>query len=367
MVEKREATSAVRFSTSSSSDERSTVTIVSGGSRVAPVVASESLPSPPPHHHVHVHVHYETKSYWAKLRWNFGQLLRVLFKFAYNEEYRELFGRDSASWFKYSLYFCFFYLGLATLFCTWLWVWCRKMDALTPTYYNTESVMSFKVVNPGLGFRPQPNPESSLVLLNANDTEHMAHSLDVFLRRYRRLKDANFTVAPLGQQEQPSPLPVSFNYDDIIANTPCSRENRYGYASSTPCVALKLNRIYGWLPVASAQPPFALNRTQLSDKDTRSYIYVACQGQSALDKQLIGPLDYYSSLPSADIGGIHVKYFPYTNQPGYLSPLVFVHFKSLPRNTTVNVVCKAYAANIDNADQRNMRGMVIFQILVAQQ
>jgi sodium/potassium-transporting ATPase subunit beta len=28
----------------------------------------------------------------------------------------------------------------------------------------------------------------------------------------------------------------------------CSRQNSYGYKSASPCVFLKLNKIYGWVP-----------------------------------------------------------------------------------------------------------------------
>lgn len=35
---------------------------------------------------------------------------------------------------------------------------------------------------------------------------------------------------------------------DIKAWTPCTKENNYSYHKSSPCVFLKLNKIYGWIP-----------------------------------------------------------------------------------------------------------------------
>jgi sodium/potassium-transporting ATPase subunit beta len=98
--------------------------------------------------------------------------------------------------------------------------------------------------------------------------------------------------------------------------------------------------------------------------ERETYVYVACSGQNDVDRDNIGEVEYYSSHFSHQIGGINFKYFPYMNQDNYISPLVFVHFKKVSMNILINVVCKAYAGNIDNADNLNQRGMVKFNIFV---
>lgn len=35
---------------------------------------------------------------------------------------------------------------------------------------------------------------------------------------------------------------------DIKQYGPCTLENHYNYHKSAPCIFLKLNRIYGWIP-----------------------------------------------------------------------------------------------------------------------
>lgn len=35
---------------------------------------------------------------------------------------------------------------------------------------------------------------------------------------------------------------------DIKAWSPCTKENNYSYHKSSPCIFLKLNKIYDWLP-----------------------------------------------------------------------------------------------------------------------
>lgn len=35
---------------------------------------------------------------------------------------------------------------------------------------------------------------------------------------------------------------------DIKTWSPCTKENNYSYHKSAPCIFLKLNKIYGWIP-----------------------------------------------------------------------------------------------------------------------
>lgn len=232
-----------------------------------------------------------------------------------------------------------------------------------PVYYNTESVMNYKVVNPGLGFRPQVDPESDIIHIDTADSESNIKSVENFLENYEKNKDSEFIN---GHDEK-----VKFNYEAIIKDTPCSKESKFGLDSTSPCVVVKLNRIINWLPKAAEieQFPVVLNETikelEANDKiENQKYVYVACSGQNSVDKDNIKEIVYYSSHYSNQIGGINFKYFPYINQPNYLSPLIFVHFKKVSSNTLINVVCKAYAGNIDNLDSLNQRGMVKFSLFI---
>lgn len=38
------------------------------------------------------------------------------------------------------------------------------------------------------------------------------------------------------------------SFDLELLGTQCSQKNNFGYSSGNPCVILKLNRIYGWVP-----------------------------------------------------------------------------------------------------------------------
>jgi sodium/potassium-transporting ATPase subunit beta len=237
-----------------------------------------------------------------------------------------------------------------------LLIFYQIIDLNTPTYYNEDSVMSYRGVNPGLGFRPQLDPESELIKVDAQKFEENKKSIQIFLSKYEKLKDQTFSIEAKGKSNRK----LSFNYKEIIKDTPCSEKNDFGYKSN-PCVIVKLNKIYGWTPKTEKKPENLNLTDSVLAKDA---IYVTCSGDGGVDRDNIKEIEYYSLLDSREVGGIPVEYFPYQNQKNYLSPLVFVHFKQVEKNTLINIVCKAHAENIDNSDRINQRGMVRFQLFV---
>lgn len=81
--------------------------------------------------------------------------LSEICKEVYSSEYREFLGRDAKAWFKLSLFYFIFYLCLAVFFILLLMIFFYTIDSKTPNYFFKESVMHFRGINPGLGFRPQ--------------------------------------------------------------------------------------------------------------------------------------------------------------------------------------------------------------------
>lgn len=278
----------------------------------------------------------------------------------YNKEFREFLGKDAMDWLKFCAFYATFYFWLMCFFCVLLFgFWALRIRGQSlPVYYNQESVMHYKKVNPGLGFRPHLNPESELVYIDINNSDANVQSMNNFLEKYQKNKENTYVN---GHDEQ-----VSFNIDEILGDSPCSPANNYSMNTKSPCVAVKMNRIVGWLPepVNLDQLPAGLNETIKELNDEKSYVYISCTGQEGTDSDQLKEIDYYSSHSSNKVGGIDFKYFPYMNQPSFVSPLVFVHFKDVSINTLINVVCKAYAGNIDNSDRLNQRGMIKFQLYV---
>ena len=85
-------------------------------------------------------------------------------------------------------------------------------------------------------------------------------------------------------------------------------------------------------------------------------IQITCDGQSSVDRENIGPIEYYPR-------GIESKYFPFTNQPGYQSPFVMVWFKNPRPGILIFIECKAWAKNIHH-ERATTRGMYSFELLI---
>ena len=119
----------------------------------------------------------------------------------------------------------------------------------------------------------------------------------------------------------------------------------FGYGDG-PCVAIKLNKIYSWLPeayqAASDYPQVVKQvverlppQSPLAAAD-RSGIFVKCEGEYSADVDALrnSTIAYYSfdafgNATTTEVGALPFFYFPFLNQPGYVSPHVFVHFRQL--------------------------------------
>ncbi len=95
------------------------------------------------------------------------------------------------------------------------------------------------------------------------------------------------------------------------------------------------------------------------------YILVDCAGENEVDRDFVFEIEYYSQMNTTKVGGFHRNFFPYLNQDGYRSPLVFVYFKKIETNVLINVECRAYAQNIVNNEAiEYQRGSVHFELVV---
>lgn len=167
------------------------------------------------------------------------------------------------------------------------------------------------------------------------------------------------TVSECAANQHPEPGKFCpFNFKDLIgAQDACNRQNDYGYKLGNPCVLIKLNRIYGWNPEPFKQDAFPKDMPKVNVSGGTDGIFITCEGENPADKENIGPLRFAPSQL------IKSNYFPYTNQPGYLSPFVMVHFMQPARGVLINIECKAWAKNI-NHDRQDREGSVHFELLI---
>ncbi|CAF1134770.1 unnamed protein product, partial [Didymodactylos carnosus] len=218
----------------------------------------------------------------------------------------------------------YFHLCLGLFFLTVVFVFSALLNRDRPRYYNNASTMGFRGhVNVGLGFRPQPSIYENLIRVtnDAKEQLRLASSLKLFR-------------------------------DDA---------NAFGYAEEKPCVLLKLNKIYGWMPQPGALPLKFTEMTGLKvdDPSQPANVYVTCGGAADADNDVLSNLTYYSLLDKTGnsvYGGIPYYYFPYRSVKHHVQPFVLVQFNSIPKNRLINVQCRAWARNIEH-ETKTMQGM----------
>lgn len=167
--------------------------------------------------------------------------------------------------------------------------------------------------------------------------------------------------------EQPPPKGQVCDVD-IKSWSPCVQENNYNYHKSAPCVFLKLNKIYGWIPeyfnesnsLPDSMPLRLKDFVKGEEANARhrlNTIWVSCEGENPADVENIGPIQYYPTQ------GFPGYFYPYENSEGYLSPLVAVHFERPVRGIIINIECKAWAKNIIH-DRKERIGSVHFELMI---
>ncbi|XP_046735932.1 sodium/potassium-transporting ATPase subunit beta-2-like isoform X2 [Diprion similis] len=226
----------------------------------------------------------------------------------------------------------------------------------------------------GLGFRPISDDidQGSLVWYNATNSSNVRtwkKRIDKFLDVY-----INSSLLPTrGRNQQfctnSQPLPAkNVCAFDVTRWGDCSPGGNYGYDNSTPCFFIKLNKIYGWVPsyyngnkpLPLDMPPNIRDNIKSTNLSNLNVVWVSCQGQNPADREMIGDIKYYPIHH-----GFPGYYFPFTNTPGYLSPLVAVQFISPKKNVIINVECRAWAENIRYSGRtQNREGSVHFAFMI---
>jgi sodium/potassium-transporting ATPase subunit beta len=280
----------------------------------------------------------------------------------YDPAKQEFFGRTKKSWYQLLIFYSIFYACLAAFFATCIAGLLSTLNPKEPKWKLGESLIG---TNPGLGFRPISNEteEGSLIWYDLKDestTQKWVELLDKFLESYK--------VEQVGKNYQ------QCDYDrpvgegkvctvDLSAERfgPCTAENKYGYGSGSPCVFLKLNRIFGWVPEYHTEGLQEMPEDLRDEVNAtnRTEVWISCEGEHSFDKERIDGFGYFPSR------GFPGYYFPYTNNENYLSPLIAVQIKNVKPYAIVNIECRVWAKNvIYNGSNKNREGSVHFEVLV---
>lgn len=290
----------------------------------------------------------------------------------WNSETHQFLGRTAKSWGGILTFYVIFYGCLAVFFAACMKVLLATIDDHQPKWRLEESIIG---TNPGMGFRPMPAvDEGSLIWYEAKNSSNTAiwtKSLDKFLDKYNNTerlpgKGLNQVICDYdrGPGENKA-CAVNINSPEW---GPCIYKNNYSYPKASPCIFLKLNRIYGWVPHfyndTSKLPPEMPDQLKqhiknITNKKELNTIWVDCYGEAPADREHIGEVAYYPQR------GFPGYYYPFKNVEGYLSPLVAVHLKRPKLNTLINIECRAWAKNIVYRHSlQNREGSVHLEVMI---
>jgi len=209
---------------------------------------------------------------------------------------------------------------------------------------------------PSLGFRPMPDMHTTLIRFVQGQPfsyKPFSDHIQALLWLYENEEQESESLVDCRPgKERPRERACRFVID--VLGSQCTWQRDYGYDWGQPCVLLKLNKIFDWMPVAfnaTNRPP------ELGNRWDPRYVGVTCEGENPIDQENIGPLEYFPPE------GFPVNFYPYLNQEGYRSPLVMVKFTKPTNGVVINVWCKAWAENIKHHRQ-DSQGSIHFELLV---
>eukprot|EP00745_Piridium_sociabile_P006248 TRINITY_DN140246_c0_g1_i1.p1 TRINITY_DN140246_c0_g1~~TRINITY_DN140246_c0_g1_i1.p1 ORF type:complete len:299 (+),score=51.49 TRINITY_DN140246_c0_g1_i1:82-978(+) len=289
---------------------------------------------------------------------------KAFFNFLWNSEEKKFLGRDGRSWAEIGLFYLIYYACLAGFFVGMLAVFYQTVDEKRPKLTGTSSLLKG---NPGMGFQPMPDVEYTLVRFRVPEKSYLPHvkSISKVLKPYLE-KAALDESERKGKACSPGNLPVDdeiCRVDVSALTSECNVNNSFGYDKDIvqPCILLRLNKIFDWMPqpytkknINDSHASEGLRKEILKVPDM---IYIECVGENPADRDNIGEIRYFPDQ------GFHHYYYPFTNQPGYMSPMIFVKFMNPPKNIALMIECRALAPNI-HYDRTEKEGGVHFELLV---
>lgn len=291
----------------------------------------------------------------------------------------EFFGRTAKSWFLITVFYCIYYFLLACFWYGMLNLFFITIDVNSPKYQLEASIIG---TNPGVGLRPTQASEdidSSMLFLWAKaknqrpseapfDTSRnvdWAKRYEAFVNKYDNTTETRDCAGDDFMEDGGDAC--RFSKADL---GPCG-EYPYGYELTgnedkiSPCVLLKINRIFNWKPTPydaddlkyEDSIPQAIK--DLAGRDPNK-LYLNCEGENAADREALeGKVAYYPQNQA-----ISYKYFPYTQaNKNYHNPVVAVKFSDMPVGQLLHIECKLYAKGIEHSRKFRM-GSVHFELFL---
>ncbi|KAH9505239.1 Sodium/potassium-transporting ATPase subunit beta-2 [Bulinus truncatus] len=276
----------------------------------------------------------------------------------HNPEDGTYMGRTAVDWIIYItciVVFLVALIGISAVFCG-IFYWVINWNK--PTLQGPSSILQ----TPGMGFRPQHDHKSTLIQCFKGvlvTYYHIIDHIEATVQYYEndlQVGDRYMDCSSINGRRTEN-LDKVCTFDPIVFGQLCVKQQDYGYDDGQPCVLLKLNKVFDWVPeeyTADTVPDVIKDDWSADDP---WWIHVRCDGDDDSTRENMGDLLYFPEK------GFHFKYFPFRNQQGYRSPLVFVRFDNPRPGIILFMTCRAYARNIVH-DRTEKMGQVSFELIV---
>ncbi|VDN11523.1 unnamed protein product [Dibothriocephalus latus] len=205
-------------------------------------------------------------------------------------------------------------------------------------------------LSPGLSYRPNVNFLTSLIAYRAADPQSFmpyVQNIRTFMYLYEEvnIRPQDSFASCEDNMKTPDVADQVCKFFPMVLG-PCVKENNYGYDRNEPCIILKINKVYGWVPDI-------VNKTMGQDP------LLTCQGLNNLGNEGFGRMRYFPNvtIDGKVYGYFSNLYFPYIVQYAYRSPLVAVQFVNITRHSLFMISCSLL-------NVRHTAGPVKFELLV---
>ncbi|XP_045761498.1 sodium/potassium-transporting ATPase subunit beta-1-like [Maniola jurtina] len=226
----------------------------------------------------------------------------------YDPEDKTFLGRTPKRWGIVFAFYAVFYAVLALMFALCMAGLFSVIDDKKPTFILESSLIG---ANPGVASRPRA------ILLNTQNSSFQSYidELEEFLKPFE-------------------------NETWVSSKEKCTKEDNYGFPES-PCIFVKLNKIYGWKPDFFSASELPADMTE----DLKEYI----NDLAEIERQQVW-ISCWDERNNTQIEypwgrGLPGRFYPFLNQEDYISPLLPIKVTP-PTNTIVAVRCRAWARNI---------------------
>jgi len=192
-----------------------------------------------------------------------------------------------------------------------------------------------------------------------------AYRIKEFLKIYGENKSES--AMPCTNKNEPNQAEPSKFCEFDLGDLKACGNYPYGYSPSdlSPCVFLKLNRIFGLQP-----EPYKLEdlpedtpdniRDIVKGQGSQLMPFVDCQGEYPADRDALeGNMEY----PAINGQSIDMKFFPMKTKKQNQNALVPLKFNNLPTGQLVQVICKVYYKGVKH-EKKTKSGLVQFQLFV---